>query len=361
MAKDVVAVIDGGGTQVRVAAVTEDGEILSRRSEVPYFGGGNEEFNRQLLRMKDDAFNKAVLNGKDFAGWISAFAGPYDRKTGYIHAHNCAPYPITFVRSLRIPMNLNDVGAASYGVYRFDSHAQSYLDRSAEEVGDTWVVDYQTISTGTNTVPTIIFEVDGKKHARIVDNVEAGHYPLIGSRRCNCGQTGCAETVISGTGLAKRVFDKFRDLQSGSNYETELEQTAKRRALAMHSSDADEVMAKVLPPIFYQFIRKNKELHFWTPVANRISSALADHMRNVVCMHHPGVYKFGGSMMKDADLLLAPAIEEFQEEMKIYGDDYNPVIGLANYKGEVDIENMPVRGAAAYFFDHFFERTKTTG
>jgi predicted NBD/HSP70 family sugar kinase len=98
-------------------------------------------------------------------------------------------------RRLGAPVNVeNDVNAAALG-------AHLYLDRNDEGGSLAYV------SIGTGVAAGLV--IDG----RIVRGAggvagEIGHIPMTGNaRRCVCGQTGCIETVASGSALRTRMHE----------------------------------------------------------------------------------------------------------------------------------------------------------
>lgn len=189
MKDDLTIGIDLGGTQLRVALVDDEGQVVKRsatRTDVP---GGPEAVIRQMLALVSDITTDKRANVRA-VGICSP--GPLDSDTGTIIDIPSMPSFInvplrdTLARALNLPVSLeNDAQTAAYGEWKHGAGQ-----------GLNHLV-YITVSTGIGG--GVI--ADGKLlRGRRGMASHIGHLMIDPhGPRCDCGGTGCIEAMACGT------------------------------------------------------------------------------------------------------------------------------------------------------------------
>jgi glucokinase len=175
--------IDLGGTNLRVALVTRDGEIIRKKTE-PTF----ERVLDSLLRLSDSFFSE------DIAGIGLGVAGLVDRKGGKIVISPNIPAleGINFVKELRekfkVPVFIeNDANAAAFG--------EKWIGTGKE------FSDFVLFTLGTGIGGGII------KNNKLLDvAAEIGHMTInADGEKCHCGNSGCLEAYASARAILSKV------------------------------------------------------------------------------------------------------------------------------------------------------------
>jgi glucokinase len=200
-----VAGIDMGGTRVRIAVASLDGEILARSEHPTHADVGPESFVEHI------AGELTRLAQRRGTGTIEAVAigapGPIDITTGLLinppNLKGWKDVPLCDMLSARIsaPVYLqNDANLACFGEYR----------RGAGR--GTRNMIYMTISTGIGAGLIL----DGKLYSGMHGSAgEIGHMIVDPDGPvCNCGQRGCLEAIASGTAISKLAKQASKNQES---------------------------------------------------------------------------------------------------------------------------------------------------
>ena len=203
--------IDLGGTQLRVALIDGEGQIVRRTAEPTDVAGGPEKIVGQMQRL-------AKLLVEDDAPRITAVGvsspGPLDTISGRIIELPTLPgwtdYPLrqTLADTFGLPVRLDNDGiSAAYGEWKFGAGR-----------GLNSLV-YVTVSTGIGG--GVI--ADGRVlRGRLGLAGHVGHMMIAeNGPRCSCGGTGCFEALAAGPAFnsaaraagfadAKSVFEAAR-------------------------------------------------------------------------------------------------------------------------------------------------------
>jgi glucokinase len=196
--------IDLGGTQLRVARLDAQGQILDHRKTQTAARAGPAVVIDQICALVDELRAAALADTAaptdDSAGIGVCVAGPVDPDAGVVLEgwtmagwHNIPLRDLLAARTGLSVTLANDGNAAALGEWRFGSGQ-----------GCRHFV-YVTVSTGIGG--GVI--VDGRLllgHKGMAG--EIGHMILDrNGPRCNCGATGCWEAFASGTALAQRATE----------------------------------------------------------------------------------------------------------------------------------------------------------
>ena len=239
--KSVILALDLGGTRFRLALVDQTGRFLKRFSALTHAIEGRE---RVLQRMKEAM--KEIVSG---VGWETvrgmgiAAPGPLDPVSGVLltppnlPGWENTPLKSLFEEELHLPVFVgNDANLAALGEYRYGA---------AKGVDD---FIYITVSTGIGggiiSGGRLLLGTKGLAG-------EIGHMSIdVHGPQCNCGNTGCWETMASGSAIARTAVERIKGGQKSAItnlVDGELEKvTAETVEQAARAGDtlAQEVMAE---------------------------------------------------------------------------------------------------------------------
>lgn len=190
--------VDIGGTKTLAAVVTEGGEVVATRSAPSGRGA------RQVVEVAAATARHAL----DLVGGIGAVSGVGVCIPGLVDpvagtARNAANLGVDFValaKDLGAALGCevrvaNDVKAAAHGAVAWLAGGSTAVDTRG-----AGALAYLNVGTGLGSALVRDGVVD-----RGIGGVagEIGHLPIGGGIRCACGQTGCLETIASGSALTR--------------------------------------------------------------------------------------------------------------------------------------------------------------
>jgi len=184
MSKGLAIGIDLGGTNIKGALVTKDGEIVCKRKEPT-----SEEILKSILGIIDSLFSE------DIAGIGLGVAGLIDRKGGRVAVSPNIPHieKVNLINGIREKFNIpvfieNDANAAA--------------------LGENWVgagrgfSSFVLFTLGTGIGGGII---QGKKLLSVA--AEIGHMTInIDDEKCHCGNSGCLESYASARAIISKTL-----------------------------------------------------------------------------------------------------------------------------------------------------------
>lgn len=197
--KHALAGIDIGGTKIAIALSSLEGEIIAEhqfpnRSEAgPY--AALERVSRSLTEMERETGAKILSIGV-------GSPAPLDVENGLVmspsNLRGWVRFPVTKLlgESFGVPVMLdNDANAAALGEYIYGA------GRGCKNIF------YITVSTGIGGGIIVGGEL---MHGVSTGAGEIGHTIVQPDGvRCNCGSTGCLETICSGTHIVRRVTERL--------------------------------------------------------------------------------------------------------------------------------------------------------
>jgi glucokinase len=202
--RDYIVGLDMGGTNIRTAAVSKDGEVLLMlRGQARAKGTAAEtvaNISAQVLALEDAAARKGL--GRAIAIGV-AVPGPLNVRTGVIYA---APH-VKAWRSFPLRRNLERVLRRAVIVEN---------DANAWALGEYWrgaargCKDVVLLTLGTGVGGGLI--VNGKiVHGRMGMAAELGHvFVEPDGMPCDCGARGCLEAYASVSGLCGLVKKRLQ-------------------------------------------------------------------------------------------------------------------------------------------------------
>ena len=211
---EVVVAMDWGGTWVRAAVIDRQGDILWH-SRIPNAPGGDRT---QLLQDAEGLLRQAMARcgNQPIAGLGVAVAGPVDSETGTLYEPpNLPALDGVSLKSLWEPVLGhrvwvgNDANLAALGEYRYGA------GRDALRGGEpSRTLVYLTVSTGIGG--GVVNQDQIFLGARGLA-AEIGHMVIDRSAddaRCQCGNSGCLESLASGTAIARIARARLADAGS---------------------------------------------------------------------------------------------------------------------------------------------------
>ncbi len=259
--------IDLGGTNVRVAKISEDGKILAQVKGPSY---GQEGPARVMANIKEMV--RDIPGWKDCAGIGVGVPGPVDTKAG------------TMVLSTNLPgfagYPFADEMSKEFGMPAFldnDANVAALAEALVGAGKGLQYVFYTTISTGIGGCLVVDGKTVSGKHGF---GGEVANIIIDRNRdKVNYLNVGAIENEASGTGL-KRKYEQLsgeRIAHTGVVFD---------RALA-----GDEIAKKVKA---------------------EYEKDLGQYFATIACVCDPDIFILGGGMMKSADKFLPGVIEQYK-------------------------------------------------
>jgi glucokinase len=277
-----VLAVDIGGTTIRLAVVSTEGQIIIKERLPTMAEEGPGPVIDRILSGIDKLLQSNNIKPPQLHSISIAAAGAIDTANGIITMSPNLPGWINIplkstveaVYGANIYM-LNDASAAALGEHRFGAGRGS-----ADLV-------YITVSTGIGG--GII--IDNKLYSGASGSAgEIGHMTIdVNGPVCNCGNIGCLETLASGAALARETINRIKNGEESSLTETgeDIENiTAEKIGQAARAGDA-------------------LALAVITSAARYLGVGLA----NIINILNPDIIIIGGGLSKLGDLLLEPARE----------------------------------------------------
>jgi glucokinase len=277
--------VDLGGTTIKIAFITFDGHIIEKW-EIPT--NINEDGKhivkdistsiKEKLKQLSEAEDKLTAIGMGAPGFI-------DMKTGFIyHAVNIGwrDYPLKeeLEKETGIPVIIdNDANIAAIGeMWRGAGDGESNL---------------LMVTLGTGVGGGII--VNGHiMHGTNGMAGEIGHITSIpeGGAPCNCGKTGCIETIASATGITRIAAEKAKN-DNDSLLHGILSENGELKAkdVAEAAENGDRVAIETLEEVAF---------HLGLVIAN-ISNSI-----------NPGKIVIGGGVSKAGDVMMSRLEKQFK-------------------------------------------------
>lgn len=203
--------VDLGGTTIKVAFISMDGEIIEKW-EIPTDKSG-ERIVDDIAKAIDEKVKELGESKDKLAGIGMGAPGPVDLETGVIYRTvnlGWKNYPLKdcLEKATGLPAAVeNDANIAALG--------EMWKGAGNREK------DLICITLGTGVGGGII--VNGEiVHGNSGAGGEIGHMQSVvkGGAPCNCGKTGCLETVASATGIARIAQEKIQVGGEGSQLKT---------------------------------------------------------------------------------------------------------------------------------------------
>lgn len=316
---DMVLSIDLGGTKILSAVIDTTGTMLARDHSVTPAAHGQEAVIEAIRASVERAVGQARVDlAKMRAVGIGA-PGPSNPEKGILFTSPNLPgwrnVPIRdIVESLfhKRTFLINDANAAALAEHRFGAGR------------NTRNMIYITVSTGIGG--GVIID-DRLMTGSIGTAAELGHMTINDTGpRCNCGNTGCWETLASGTALAREARNRIKE-------------GAPSLILELAQGDTEKISARTVQEAAEQEDELAREL------IARTGYYLGVGLANLLNIFNPEMIVIGGGVSNIGKRLLDPALATAQK--RAYAAAYEAVRFTSPILGR----NSGVMGAAAHAFE----------
>lgn len=279
--------IDLGGTKILTAVVTSQGKMLSRDHSATPAVEGREAVIQSILDSVCRALDQAGITASDLGAIGIGAPGLSNPDTGILYTSPNLPgwrdVPLRDIIEREIDKKaflINDANAAALGEYYFGAGR------------GTRHFIYITISTGIGGGIVI----DGKIYTGSSGTAgEVGHMTIDDNGPfCSCGNSGCWETLASGTALAREARNRMKE---GAN----------TSILDYTSGDIEKVTAQIIQTA----AERGDALA--TELIARTGYYVGVGLANLINIFNPELIVIGGGLSNMGDMLLGPAFKTAEE------------------------------------------------
>jgi len=282
-----VLAIDLGGTKIFAAIISNKGQVMAREYCLTLADEGPQPVIKRILSAIDHILRQINIDLSQLYGISIAAAGAIDSEKGLVtsspHLPGWHDIPLRDIVREKYKVNTfltNDANAAALGEHHFGA---------GRGVNNLFL-----LTVGTGIGGGII--INGRLYSGASGSAgEIGHTTIdVNGPRCDCGNTGCLEALVSGTAVAKEAIRRIRQGERSSLTEIvegKIENiTAEKVSLAAQGGDslASEVILKA-------------------------ATYLGIGLANLVNIFNPEMIIIGGGIAKMGDLLLNPARQVVRE------------------------------------------------
>lgn len=305
--------VDLGGTKTLTAVVDADGNIISEVLKPTPAALGKDAVVQVIMESLQDALDQADQKMEDITAIGVGAPGPSNPQLGILHTSPNLPgwrdVPIRDIvakASGRDTFLINDANAAALAEYHFGAGR------------DTCCFIYVTVSTGIGGGIVLGGEIYTGARGLAA---EIGHITIDDhGPPCNCGNSGCWESLASGTALANRARHRLmKDKQSAIADGRTESITAEH---VFKAAEAGDALALELIEITAYY--------------------LGTGFASLINIFNPDVIAIGGGMSRMGRMLLEPAYITAQK--RSFAKAYETVRFTLAQLGQ----NSGVLGAAVY-------------
>ena len=195
-----VLAADVGGTNTRMAVVSENGDIHTLLKKTTHCKEGRDEMISFIVSFAGETIEKSKLPKEEICGMGIGFPGPLNAETGTIFnppnlsGWDNVPLRAILEKELKVPVAIeNDANAAALG---------EWWKGAGSGTGSLFC-----ITLGTGVGGGIILDGEVWHGASSIAG-EIGHTTVIRDGiQCTCGNIGCLERYACSGGILKRVND----------------------------------------------------------------------------------------------------------------------------------------------------------
>jgi glucokinase len=280
--------VDLGGTTTKIAFLSKYGELL-HKWEIPTDKSENGKNIIVDIAKAIDRKLEELDHSKDKLLGIGMGApGPVDMAKGIIYE----------------AVNLGwDKNTPLKDLLEVETGLPAVIDNDANcaALGEMWkgagdgAKDLVCVTLGTGVGGGVITNGDIVHGVRGAGG-EIGHITVVpqGGFQCNCGKTGCLETVASATGVVRLANEK-------------LDSTTTHSILRDLRDEAEVISAKDV----FDAARSNDELA--KSVVDQLAFYLGLALANLGNVLNPEKIVLGGGVSRAGDILLKPAVNYFEQ------------------------------------------------
>ncbi|WP_283153987.1 ROK family glucokinase [Guptibacillus hwajinpoensis] len=278
--------VDLGGTTIKLSFLDFYGEIISKWEIPTDKSEAGRHITTHIARAIDDKMEEMNVSRKKFSGIGMGAPGFIEMDSGFIyHAVNIGWRDFPLKDKLEVETGLpviidNDANIAALG---------EMWRGAGDGARDLLCVTLGTgVGGGIITNGTIIHGTNGMAG-------EIGHITSIpdGGAQCNCGKTGCLETVASATGVVRIAMEKLMSHHDSVLYHIYQEKNEITSRDIFEGAEAEDPYA--------------------VEVVNNVSFHLGLAIANLANSLNPSKIVIGGGVSKAGEALLTPLKKQFEK------------------------------------------------
>ncbi|MFT4412627.1 ROK family glucokinase [Fredinandcohnia humi] len=275
--------IDLGGTTIKLAFITQEGDIVTKW-EIPTDKSGNMIIT-DIAEAIHEKMAELQLSKENFVGVGMGAPGPTNFDEGIV-------YQTTNLGWTNYPLRAEleeKVGIKAV----IDN------DANVAAIGEMWkgagagAKDLICVTLGTGVGGGLISNGEVIRGANGAGG-EIGHITAVpeGGALCGCGKTGCIETIASATGIVRLATEAIQSHYGSSILRDEFEQTGElsSKSIFEAASKGDEIAQQVIDQVTYHLGLSLSQ------IANGLN---------------PEKIVVGGGVSKAGEQLLKPLMEQF--------------------------------------------------
>lgn len=279
--------IDLGGTTIKFAILTKDGQVQQRWAIDTDISDEGTHIVPDIIETINHHLNLYSMNAEQFIGIGMGSPGSIDYDAGTVTGAYNLNWPN--------PVNVRDEISAGTKIPVLIEN-----DANVAALGEAWqgagnnAADVVFVTLGTGVGGGIIM------NSKILHGVrgsagEIGHITIDrNGYECTCGKRGCLETVASATGIVRVARDMAEEYAGDSQLKKLLD-------------DGEEVTAKTV----FDLARENDDLSLM--IVDKVCDDLAYALAMVANTLNPSYIVIGGGVSAAGDILLDAVKKHFVE------------------------------------------------
>lgn len=276
-----VLAIDLGGTKIFAAIISNEGQVMAREYCLTLADEGPEAVIKRILSAIDHLISQRNINLSQLDSISIGAAGAIDFERGLVtsspHLPGWHDVPLRDIVKGKYKVDtflINDASAAALGEHHFGA--------------GQGVNNLILLTVGTGIGGGII--INGRLYSGVSGSAgDIGHMVIdVNGPKCDCGNTGCLEALVSGTAITKEVIRRIRRGEKSSLTEIvgdKVENITAEKVL-IAAQDGDSLASEVIL---------------------KAATYLGVGLVNLVNIFNPEMIIIGGGIAKMGDILLNPA------------------------------------------------------
>lgn len=279
--------VDLGGTTIKFAILTSEGEVQQRWSIDTNILDDGAHIVPDIVSSINHHLKLYQMTADQFSGIGMGSPGSVDMEAGtVIGAFNLNWKTIQYVK--------RDIEAGTHMPFTIDN------DANVAALGERWKgagenedeVAFITLGTG---VGGGLISNGQLLHGIAGSGGEIGHMTAQpGGYLCTCGKHGCLETIASATGIVRVARDMAEEYSGDSQLKRSLD-------------DGDEISAKIV----FDLAKVNDPLALM--VVDRVTTYLGISLANIANLLNPAYVVIGGGVSAAGEFLLKRIDKVFKE------------------------------------------------
>ncbi len=268
---------------IALAVTNFKGEIIDYLDDAPFELNSSEESFKELCACVVDLIGRTEINPDKILAYGFNLSGRVHDKTGYCFTYFIGedmPLSTLLENELDRPVFVeNDSRAMTYGEYIC---GVANDEENMLFINVTWGLGMGMITEGKLSY--------GKSGL----SGEIGHFPLLNNDQiCQCGKTGCLETMASGSAMHRIITEKLREGRAS---------TLSNKYNAGEEITLDDILKAV-----------NEEDVLAIEVVEEVGTVLGRAIAGLINIFNPELVVIGGYVSRAKEYLLLPVRTAIQK------------------------------------------------